>query len=66
MKKAACTSEVTRTPPQAAECDAKKYVVELAALRVAIDAGYTSGVAEDDVFTRVRKTLELPELPNQA
>lgn len=35
-------------------CDAK-----LAALRTAIDEGDASGIAEGDVFARVRKKLKL-------
>ena len=34
--------------------------VKLAALRDAIDEGDASGIAEGDVFARVRKTLNLP------
>ena len=33
---------------------------KLAALRAAIDEGDASGVAEGDVFARVRKALNLP------
>ncbi len=33
---------------------------KLAALRAAIDEGDASGVAEGDVFARVRKTIKLP------
>jgi hypothetical protein len=33
---------------------------KLAALRAAIDAGDASGIAEGDVFARVRKALNLP------
>lgn len=65
MKEAEDTSEVTRTALQVVERDAQKYVAELAALRVAIDAGDESGVAEGDVFARVRTAIELPELPRQ-
>jgi hypothetical protein len=35
----------------------------LAALRAAIDEGDASGVAEGDVFARVRETLNLPKTP---
>ena len=63
MKEAEVTSEVTHTALQVVERDTQTYVAELAALRVAIDAGDESGVAEGDVFARVRTTLELPELP---
>jgi len=33
---------------------------KLGALRAAIDEGDASGIAEGDVFARVRKTLNLP------
>jgi hypothetical protein len=33
---------------------------KLAALRTAIDEGDASGVAEGDVFARVRETVKLP------
>jgi hypothetical protein len=36
----------------------QKYDNKLAALRAAIDEGNASGVAEGDVFARVRKTLK--------
>jgi predicted RNase H-like HicB family nuclease len=36
---------------------------EVVALRSAIDEGDASGVAEGDVFARVRETLNLPQKP---
>ena len=36
----------------------------LEALRTAIDEGDASGIAEGDVFARVRETLNLPEKPH--
>ena len=36
------------------------YDAKLATLRAAIDDGDASGIAEADVFARVRKTLNLP------
>jgi len=36
---------------------------QLSALRTAIDEGDASGVAEGDVFARVRETLNLPQKP---
>jgi hypothetical protein len=36
---------------------------KLAALRAAIDEGDASGVAEGDVFARVRETLKRPPTP---
>ena len=40
--------------PDKEQCEAK-----LGALRAAIDEGDCSGIAEGDVFARVRKTLDL-------
>jgi len=42
------------------EREEREYEAKLAALRAAIDDGDTSGVAEGDVFGRVRKALKLP------
>lgn len=36
---------------------------KLAALRTALEEGDASGVAEGDVFARVRKSLNLPATP---
>jgi antitoxin ParD1/3/4 len=38
----------------------KQHDAKLAALRAAIDEGDTSGVAQGDVFARVREALSLP------
>jgi hypothetical protein len=38
--------------------DDQKYDEKLAALRAAVDEGDASGVAEGDVFGRVRKTFK--------
>jgi len=43
---------------------AKQYEAKLAALREAIDEGDASGIAEGDVFARVREKLELPATPS--
>jgi antitoxin ParD1/3/4 len=43
--------------------DDQQYDAELAALRAAIDEGDASGVAEGDVFARVREALNLPTTP---
>jgi hypothetical protein len=40
--------------------DEQQYEAKLAALRTAIDEGDVSGIAEGDVFARVRETLHLP------
>jgi hypothetical protein len=41
----------------------QQYEAKLAALRAAIDEGDSSGIAEGDVFARVRKALNLPPAP---
>ncbi|MBZ5524028.1 MAG: hypothetical protein LAP21_17465 [Acidobacteriia bacterium] len=41
----------------------EQYEAKLAALRAAIDEGDASGIAEDNVFARVRETLKLRETP---
>jgi hypothetical protein len=41
----------------------QQYEAKLLALRLAIDDGVESGVAEGDVFRRVRETLNLPAKP---
>ena len=43
--------------------DEPQYEAKLAALRAAIDEGDASGIAEGDVFARVRAALKLPETP---
>jgi antitoxin ParD1/3/4 len=53
-------SEVVRAALRTLERDEQEYEAKLAALRAAIDEGDASGVAEGDVFARVRKTLKLP------
>ena len=52
-------SEVVRAALRALELHEREYEAKLAALRAAIDEGDRSGIAEGDVFARVRKTLEL-------
>jgi Arc/MetJ-type ribon-helix-helix transcriptional regulator len=42
------------------ERDEQEYEAKLAALRAAVDEGDRSGVAEGNVFGRVRKALKLP------
>jgi hypothetical protein len=42
------------------ERDERQYEAKLALLRAAIDEGDASGVAEANVFGRVRKALKLP------
>jgi septal ring factor EnvC (AmiA/AmiB activator) len=42
------------------EREEQQYEAKLAALRSAIAEGDKSGIAEGDVFARVRKSLKLP------
>ena len=56
-------SEVVRAALRTLEREEQQYEVKLATLRAAIDEGDTSGMAEGDVFARVRKTLSLPAKP---
>jgi antitoxin ParD1/3/4 len=50
-------SEVVRAGLRTLEREEQQYEAKLAALRIAIDEGDSSGVAEDDVFGRVRQSL---------
>ena len=53
-------SEVIRAALRTLEREEQRYEAKLAALRAAIDAGDSSGVARGNVFARVRKKLKLP------
>ena len=53
-------SEVVRAALRALEREEREFEAKLASLRAAIDAGDASGLAEDNVFARVRETLKLP------
>lgn len=53
-------SEVVRAGLRALEREEQQYEAKLAALRAAIDEGDASGIAEGNVFRRVRKALKLP------
>ena len=53
-------SEVVRAGLRTLEREEQQYEAKLAALQAAIDEGDASGVAEGNVFGRVRKTLKLP------
>jgi len=53
-------SEVVRAALRTLEREEQQYEAKLAALRTAIDEGDASGIAQGDVFERVRKTLALP------
>jgi antitoxin ParD1/3/4 len=52
-------SEVVRAELRTLEREEQQYEVKLARLRAAIDEGDASGVAEGNVFGRVRKALTL-------
>jgi antitoxin ParD1/3/4 len=56
-------SEVVRAGLRTLEREEQRYDAKLTTLRTAIDEGDTSGVAEDGVFARVRKTLNLSAAP---
>lgn len=51
-------SEVVRAGLRTLEREEQKHEAKLAALRAAIDEGDKSGIAEGDVFARVRKGLK--------
>ena len=51
-------SEVVRAALRTLEREEREYEAKLALLRTAIDEGDASGIAEDGVFARVRKTLK--------
>jgi antitoxin ParD1/3/4 len=53
-------SEVVRAGLRTLEREEQQYEAKLAALRAAIDEGDASGIAEGNVFRRVRKALKLP------
>lgn len=53
-------SEVVRAALRGLEREENEYDLKMAALLQAIDEGDASGIAEGDVFARVRKTLGLP------
>jgi antitoxin ParD1/3/4 len=57
-------SEVVRAALRSLEREERVYEAKLEALRVAIDEGDASGVAEGDVFAQVRKTLHLDADPS--
>lgn len=50
-------SEVVRAALRALEREERQYEAKLAALRAAIDEGDASGIAEGQVFKRVRKAF---------
>jgi antitoxin ParD1/3/4 len=56
-------SEVVRAALRTLEREEQRHEAKLAALRAAIDEGDASGIAEDKVFARVRKKVNLPSTP---
>ena len=50
-------SEVVRAALRTLEREEQQYEAKLAGLRAAIDEGDASGIAEGDVFARVRESL---------
>jgi antitoxin ParD1/3/4 len=57
-------SEVVRAALRSLEREERIYEAKLEALRVAIDEGDASGVAEGDVFAQVREALHLTADPS--
>jgi antitoxin ParD1/3/4 len=55
-------SEVVQAALRTFERKERQYEAKLTALRAAIDEGDASGIAEDNVFARVRKELKQPKL----
>lgn len=53
-------SEVVRAALRLLERDEQAYDASVAGLRTAIDEGDASGVAEGDLFARIRRTLKRP------
>jgi antitoxin ParD1/3/4 len=56
-------SEVVRAALRTLEREEQRHEAKLTALRAAIDEGDASGIAKGNVFTRVRKKLNLPSTP---
>ncbi len=57
-------SEVVRAALRTLVREEEHYNMKLAALRTAVDEGAASGVAEGNVFARVREALNLPTKPS--
>lgn len=53
-------SEVVRAALRSLEREEEEHEAKITALRAAIDAGDASGIAENGVFARVVRSLELP------
>ena len=56
-------SEVVRAALRTLEREEQHYEAKLTALRAAVDGGDASGIAEGNVFGRVREKLALPTPP---
>jgi antitoxin ParD1/3/4 len=56
-------SEVVRAALRTLEREERQFEAKIDALRAAIDEGDSSGVAEGDVFERIRQSLHLPTAP---
>ena len=56
-------SEVVRAAVRSLEREERLFEAKLEALRVAIDEGDASGIAEGDVFAQVREALHLCTSP---
>ena len=56
-------SEVVRAALRTLEREEQRHEAKLAALWAAIDVGDASGIAEGNVFERVRKKLNLSLMP---
>ena len=56
-------SEVVRAALRTLEREDQQYQAKLAVLRTAIDQGDASGLAQGNVFARVRESLHLPRKP---
>lgn len=56
-------SEVVRAALRSLEREEQQHEAKLVALRAAIDEGDASGIAEGNVFDRVRETLRLSAKP---
>ena len=58
-------SDVVRAALQTLERNEREYEAQIASLRAAIDKGEESGMAEGDVFARVRARANLPVQPGE-
>jgi antitoxin ParD1/3/4 len=56
-------SEVVRAALRTLEREEQQYQAKLSLLRAAINEGQASGIAEGNVFARVRRKLKLRTLP---